>query len=458
MGERYYDNTDLGDVSGGNPVNTAGQNTAVFEDLLTGEGGALAFMFGEHVGAGHLLGKYAPNITDLRFLVALGDGADFGWEGAVNVWYAGEQLNTVSLTDGNTAGYHFRRGILSSGNSDPDQGLDTYFTSLTGIQTYSGTSYIAVRLPEIFATEERPDKLRGRYKGLRIPDWDVSGNQTATGTYSTNPARIAAYAIWRAYRRTFEGRLPTATIDALFKGRIHWPSWVRWRDYCDALLIWNYDGVSSTLSKRFEAHPLFLADATAVDILKVCCGLSATFWQDDGAMLRFVLPTDTTPVHHFNESNVVEDTFNLAPKELRTVPRYFKATFRNLDDTYLSEGVVEWRNADLVKRFGLGKPVERVYPNMRYTQAQRLIAFQGRLESNPNLATFTGRGDAFHVLKGDYVTVSWGEAGWDYAKCLVVATEVQPAERTDDQVIFTVQRVSGNLYSDGDHYAWQPTV
>jgi hypothetical protein len=115
-----------GSSSGGGAATAA--DSAQITEFVTEEGGLLAVAFGEHLVAGHLIvHKYSPGPPPSSiFAVALGDGQGSRWDSLVNVWYAGEALAAVSLSDGTTPGYHFHPGTISTGISDSLQGVDTY--------------------------------------------------------------------------------------------------------------------------------------------------------------------------------------------------------------------------------------------------------------------------------------------------------------------------------------------
>src|SRR5215471_12505575 len=186
-------NTPLGEVSGGDTSNAAAQAGQAIEEFASEGGGTLAIVYGEHLIAGNLIvHKFTPGTPNTSIImVALGDGQGNGgehgeWNDAVAVYYAGASQSVSP--NGSTAGYRFYPGTISTGVSDPTQPVDAF---LTGGLAYSGTAYIAVKLTDAVANaEDRPDKLRGRYKGRRTYDFDIAGNNT-THSYSVNPARAA---------------------------------------------------------------------------------------------------------------------------------------------------------------------------------------------------------------------------------------------------------------------------
>lgn len=447
---------DLDQISGGDAGNgssgsggsgTSGEPSAVassLEQFITDEGGILAEAYGEHIIAGYLIAhKYdAGPPPSSKIIVAGGSGV---WDSVVGVWYAGDALS--SSPNGTTEGYHFYPGTISTGVSDPTQPVDSFLSS--GL-AYNATAYLAVLLPERYATEDRPDKLRWRAKCKKVYTYDVSGNPSASKVYSVNPADIAVDRI----RRYYELRYPDDAALALrkFQERVDWPSYIDFQEYCAEEISWS-NGTSTVDIARFECHAVFLQSANLSDALNVICATAATWWQDDGERIRFKIPTDTVPVHHFDESNIVSGSLQVLPRDIRERPNYLIAEFRDLDDTYLAPTKTPpvFRQS-LIDKVGVVNPGKRIFPNMNRSQAQRLLNRQLRLEAdNPNICTLRGMGDSFHVLPGDFVTVSHPIPNWTYQRCLVLEVSVDSSEKAADEADFTLQAIDGDLYSDTDH-------
>lgn len=447
---------DLDEISGGSAGNGssggsgsgsgADEPSAVassLEQFVADEGGTLAEAYGEHIIAGFLIAhKYDPGPPPSSKIIIAGGAGE--WDSIVAAWYAGDAL--ASSPDGTTEGYHFYPGTISASTTDPTQPVDSFLSS--GL-SYSGTAYLSVLLPERYATEDRPDKLRWRAKCKKVYTYDVNGNPSASKVYSVNPADIAVDRIRRYYDLRYAQ--DTAQAARRFRDRVDWPSYVDFRDYCAATISWN-NGTATVSIARFECHAVFLQAATLSDALNVICSTAATWWQDDGERIRFKIPTDTTPVHHFSEDNIVGNV-QVLPRDIRERPNYLIAEFRDLDDTYLAPTKTPpvFRQS-LIDRVGVVNPGKRIFPNMNRSQAQRLLNRQLRLEAdNPNICTLRGMGDSFHVLPGDFVTVSHPVPGWTYQRCLVLEVSADSGEKADDEADFTLQAIDGDLYSDTDH-------
>ncbi len=457
----FFDFDRISDVSGGSAGaggggtasgDTTTESVPVFEQLITDEGGSLAVAYGEHIVAGHLIAhKYEPGPPpSSKIIVAGGEGE---WEGVVKCWYAAEEI--ALSPDGSTAGYHFYPGTIPVSTTDPTQPVDSFLSS--GL-AYNSTAYLSVLLPEKYATEDRPDKLKWRPKCKKVYTYDVNGVPSAATVYSVNPADVAVDRIRKYYESRYED--DNAKALRLFRNRVDWPSYVSWRNYNEATITWD-DGTLSRSITRFECHIAFTADLGLADALNAICATCATLWQDDGQRIKFIPPNNTTIEHHFDESNIVSGSFSITPRDLRERPNYIVAEFRDMDDQYLAPTKTPpaYRQ-DLIDKVGRVRPPNRPFANMNRSQAERLLQRQLRLETdNPNIVNLRGMGDSFHVLPGDYVTLSHSITGWQYKKCLVLDVSVDSAEKAADEVDFMLQAIdSPYLYSDTDHTKKQSEV
>ncbi|MCI0391660.1 MAG: hypothetical protein MOB07_23190 [Acidobacteria bacterium] len=470
MADVFLPDIDPGDVSGGTAGGGGGtvggqsgdanDPGVTIDEFITDEGGVLAVPYGKHLIGGHLIvHKYAvgPPPSSI-FAVALAEGE---FDAAEKVWYAGEELSVSP--DGSTAGYHFHPGNISTGISDPTQPVDSFLSS--GL-AYSGTANVVVKLPDKFAIEDRPDKLRGRFRCKKTYDYDCSGAQQAFA-YWVNPATIAVDRVRRSFEQRYFDNLALAY--AKFRDRINWPAWCRWWDYNAALITWNDGTTSNRQIPRFECHIAFTEDLALADALDQICASAGAFWQDDGEQIVFQSAEDRAPIHTFHagyfdpsgsyvKGNIVEGSFQVSPRDIRERPNYMVAKFRNLDDEFLTPTSVYVKRDELIRKVGKIESV-RSFPNMYISQAQRLLQRQMRIETdNPIVATLRGQGDSLHVLPGDFALVSHPIANWTFQKCLVVEAGIDSGEKTADECDFTLQAVSGPLYFDTDHQPVQVAI
>lgn len=345
-----------------------------------------------------------------------------------------------------TTGYHFHPGLISTGLYDGFQGVDPYLSA--GI-AYSGTAYIAVRVPDGYANaEDRPDKLRGRYKGRKVNTYDAYGNLIGNA-YSTNPAYVALDRILAYYEKRHATDLKTGR--AKFRKRINWEKWYTWAANCAGLIPWDRDGTGSPSNfLRFEAQCAFTGDLILADALDAICATSGAFWQDDGEQINFLPPVGRDPVHHLHPGNILSAP-RIEARDLREQPNRFVVEFRDYDDPYLGLSTIEVKRDALIKQVGEIKTV-RSLPTMHQSQAQRVAERWARIEcDNPIFVSLIADESAIHVLPGDELTMTHALGNWEYQRFLVVATVLSSAEEGPDAVEMVLQQIDGPLYSDTAH-------
>lgn len=366
---------------------------AQLKEIQLDEDATLAIAYGQHVVAGNLV-RYEYKTTpkaEMKFIAALGEGE---WEGILvtgtapnfvtEIYYGGDLI--PAATTATTPGYKFHPGTLSSGSSDPVQGTPLFFPS---DPPYSGTAYVEILLNEADSVEQRLDKFRGIFKCKKIKDYDSSGNPITGGaTYSTNPARVAANLLERV------GKLSL----------VDWPSWVAWRDYCDATISYG----TATI-KRFECHLVILASTSIANALTAITTTTCSFWQDSGDKIVFLLPLVAapggyTPVYIFTPSN--SRNVSVVANSRTSLPTGYVATFRDINDVYMSEVTAEWVDEAAEAERGRNR-VDLQLPPMHRSQAERICAY--RLALDTKFATdieWTGFGGSVAVLPGDIVRIT----------------------------------------------------
>lgn len=209
---------------------------ARINDLQAGSRKTLAYVYGKHIMQGHWIQhieEFVGNEGEKLFihLMALGDGApdedgEGRWHQLLAEYYRGRSIDLADV--------HFHNGKLSSGEADPDQGVDSYFPG--GI-TYSGTVYKATKLPVGIAEEADPSGFDTIAEASEIQDYDAAGNALGI-SYSVNPARVKANMLKR------RGIL----------SRLDWASFVHARDWADVELDWE-PGASTPGYAPFDDTP-----------------------------------------------------------------------------------------------------------------------------------------------------------------------------------------------------------
>lgn len=124
------------------------------------------------------------------------------------------------------ADWKFYPGRLSTGLSDPIQGVDDVFSSDT---PHSLVPWMRVKLPggvgEFDTKQNPPQGFQGYFKTKKVADYDRNGNVTDF-LYSTNAARQVADLILRQGKRD--------------KSLIDWAAWCDWRDFLNASISYDY--------------------------------------------------------------------------------------------------------------------------------------------------------------------------------------------------------------------------
>lgn len=182
------------------------------------------------------------------------------WNACKSLWWRGFAIPE--------ADYSFHPGAISSGNSDPIQGVDAIFDMDI---PHSQTAWMRAKLPQseiqdINTSLQAPEGLYGIYETLLTNNYNSDG-EIIGFDYSANPARIVADLFLILGRRS--------------ASRIDWGAWAEWHDFlaqnklCDYSQIPKFQGFGLTASyyngqsfgtlvqKRIDAVVEFLTSAGA---------------------------------------------------------------------------------------------------------------------------------------------------------------------------------------------------
>jgi len=385
------------------------------DSITTGEGGLIPDAYGEHIIAGHLFysGGAVPTLA-----FVLGEGV---FDSVVKVWYRGGELTADE--------YHFHQGTQSTSMTDAVQGIDSW---LPGAIPYSTTAYIVARPAGIGADDLDAAGLNGRYKCRQVPDYDADGNSTGSG-YSSNPARILIGLLITGAKLT-----PT---------RIDWRSWYDWKVYCDTPIEWN-DGKSVRQIKRFESHVAFTGATSPVDVLNMLTDMSATLWQDDGALIRFFPVESRSSVALLERGDIISGTFEHSPVDIRSQATRIVINFRDLDSEFLAPAIWTQKDEAGIDDRGVIDAGTFSFGAMRYSQAQRLAKYWLRRAASSERFTFSVSGEHMAVLPGDLVTVDFAPALMTPVLCHVLAIE-DSSDGADNRSLTVAPWAA--FYSDQDH-------
>ncbi len=182
--------------------------------------------FGKHVIAGDLAksivtGASPTHVVKIQNL--LGDAYGKGWQGPEAIWYNG--------TNRATSKFKFYPGIMSPGNSDTVQGIDSVFDQDT---PHSNTAWIRVEcpngsevgIPDFDTKNNPPNKLTGIYQCQLGDIYNSSGTVTSSNVLINNPADVIAFGL-KEIRGYPNSRIDFASLASL-------------RTACDALVLPDY--------------------------------------------------------------------------------------------------------------------------------------------------------------------------------------------------------------------------
>lgn len=260
--------------------------------------------YGRHVAAGYcaksfMTGTGSSHVSTIQQILGRGP-----WAKIEQVFYAGLRIDPAK--------WKFYPGTRSSGPSDPVQGVDSVFATDV---PHSTTAWLRVELPAGVGPDDPastiPDGVTVIAQTLLVQDYDASGNELGS-SYSANPARICADLILVQAGKS--------------KSRINWPAWVKWRDFCDALLRCDYTTLPGF--RGFGLTGRYYADTTLTNLIETRVDPSIDFGPSSGA--------PATGIGTDNYS--VRWTGKIRPKYTETY------TFKALHD----DGVKVWVNGTLV--------------------------------------------------------------------------------------------------------------
>lgn len=236
-----------------------------FVDHLKGVKGEELYLevaFGLHVIAGDLTksivtGSDPTHVVKIQHM--LGDAFGKGWQGPKGVWFRGTNRDSTK--------YKFYPGIVSPGNGDSTQGIDSIFDQDT---PHSNCAWIRaecpngseVGIPDFDTKNNPPTGLTGVYECQLGDIYDEDGDIVDTDVLLVNPADVLIF-----------GCLVIRKLDP---SRIDFASLATLRDACDAtetpdyttlpqgvgLTGKYYDGAAFTTLKSQRVDPVIQYDAS----------------------------------------------------------------------------------------------------------------------------------------------------------------------------------------------------
>ena len=197
----------------------------------------LVIAFGRHIADGELTkSKLSGGVVTVQHI--LGDALGYGWKGIFGAWFRGVNRDETK--------YKFYPGKLSSGNSDPVQGVDSVFDQDT---PHSGLAWVRLETPSGTETgipdsdiKNNPPIGASFILDCQTGDiYDEFGDVEENDMLLTNPADVLGFA--------------SKVIRGYDTSRIDWEVLAALRSFCDELITPDYttlpQGVGLT-SKYFD--------------------------------------------------------------------------------------------------------------------------------------------------------------------------------------------------------------
>jgi hypothetical protein len=240
-----------------------------FVDHLKGnrpEDKLLEVAFGLHI-IEHDLAKSESVGGVVKIQVLLGEAFGKGWGGPVGVWFRGTNRDSTK--------YKFYPGIMSPGNADTVQGIDSVFTLDT---PHSNTAWLRlecpngseVGIPDPDTKTNPPVGHTGLYKCQLGDIYNGAGSVTSSGVLLVNPADVLAFGC-KEIRRYDSSRIGWADLDTLrqFSDQTVTPDYTTLPQGV-GLTGKYYDGTSFNTFKSQRVDPVIQYDvsfgAPALDI------------------------------------------------------------------------------------------------------------------------------------------------------------------------------------------------
>lgn len=273
------------------------------------------------------------------------------WDGIERLW-----INKALANIADTTVVHFHAGqdaVLGSGlsptSSGPDQGVDSFFSSIpSNFQplTFSRKAYLAVNVaPDPSAPDANLDVV-GDYRTTKVRIFDSSGNQTAY-QFSTNGAwqtldlllRVMIKPEWNTAAAAVAG----GDLTAAEKARINFPAVVSAAQACDTVL--------SNGAKRFESSVAFTSTIKLQQALSQLLTMSQLYITEEAGQIYILPDQPRTPTFILTSDHVVPGTISFDKIDMHGSANQLVATFNDLNpqdsadiDTPANSGLVRSGN------------------------------------------------------------------------------------------------------------------
>lgn len=196
---------------------------------------------------------------------------------------------------------------------------------------------------------------------------------------------------------------------------------------------------------RYETHPFFSGPTRLDDAVRTILNLcNSTVQEVNGKLRFFCLEQLSTSSFSFTDSNIVDRSASITPRDVRSMRNSWQAHFRDIDSQYLETPIdpILIEREDLISIAGRkidGAAIE-LY-NCSVHQAFRTLEnVVKRAVDSPYQISLTGTADTWPVLAGDRCEADIEFLDWSAKDVLVLEANDQSSEQTADERTFTVQQ------------------
>ena len=284
-------------------------------------------------------------------------------------------INAKKVNLADTTLVHFHPGVdgtlghgLSPDSNGGDQLVDNFWSQLPANfqpTTFSRKAYIMLNVPPDPAAPSAQLTVVGDYRGLKVRQFDSSGNQTGYA-FSTNGAEQILELILRAALKPEWNPSAAAAgggdLIAAEKARIDFPSFADSVTWCNTLL--------GNGQKRFESSLAIVSQTNLIDALKQLCIMSQLYITEAAGVIYIRADKPRASSFILASSHIVAGTANFNKINLHGVQNRFIPSFNDLNAQSLADIDVPANNG--LARSGTGVVTVQTKTNHPFSLGQNV--------------------------------------------------------------------------------------
>jgi hypothetical protein len=284
-------------------------------------------------------------------------------------------INAKLVNASDTTLVHFHPGVdgtlghgLSPDSNGGDQLVDNFWSQLPANfqpTTFSRKAYIMANVPPDPAAPSATLTILGHYRGLKVRQFDASGNQTGYA-FSTNGAEQCLELILRAALKPEWNPSAAAAgggdLLAAEKARIDFPSFADSVSWCNTLL--------ANGQKRFESSLAIVTQTNLIDALRQLCIISQLYITEAAGVIYIRADKPRASSFLLTSSHIVAGTADFDKKNLHGVANRYIPSFRDLNAQSIADIDVPANNG--LARSGTGNVTVQTKTNHPFTSGQNV--------------------------------------------------------------------------------------